>query len=113
MIMPHIFHLDRGIPITLTLGYCFATVIVFLLDSEESCSRAGVLKRIPEDELCIPEEFLASRKKLRSSDDPVPVGAGKQNEEGEILRLPSTQEQKRQTTTTTETTPLIVKGWDV
>ena len=30
---------------------------ILLLDSEESCSRVGVLKRIPEAELSTPEEF--------------------------------------------------------
>ena len=49
-----------GLPITLTLGFCFATVAILMLDTEESCSRIGVLKRVPENELSTPEEFLAA-----------------------------------------------------
>jgi hypothetical protein len=44
----------------LTLGFCFATIAILMLDTEESCSRAGVLRRVPEEELSTPEEFLAA-----------------------------------------------------
>ena len=61
------FH--SGLPITLTLGFCIATFAILFMDTEESCSRVGVLKRLPDDELTTPEEFLANRLPLLSADE--------------------------------------------
>jgi len=58
----------RGLPVTLTLGFCVATVAIMMMDTEQSCSRVGVVKRINDDELCTPEEFLANQSPLDGDD---------------------------------------------
>ena len=58
-----------GLPITLTLGFCVATFAILFMDTEESCSRVGVLKRLPDDQLSTPEEFLSNRSSLLLDDE--------------------------------------------
>ncbi len=81
-----------------------------MLDSEESCSRAGVLKRIPEKELCTPEEFLAARRRLASDSKLAPVAF--REIEGQHLMFPFFHDRKEEVIAT-ETTSLLMKGLDV
>lgn len=90
-----------GLPVTLTLGFCIATVAILVMDKEESCSQVGVLKRIKENELTTPEEFLASRPPLDVPDDLVLVD---DEEEGVANYSGGDKE------TPSELTPLIAKG---
>jgi hypothetical protein len=90
-----------GLPVTLTLGFCIATVAILVMDKEESCSRVGVLKRIKENELTTPEEFLASRPSLLD----VPNDLVLVDDEEEGLANYSGDDKE----TPSESTPLIAK----
>ena len=70
-------------------------MVVMMLDKEESCSRAGVLKRIPESDLSTPEEFLATRQQLTTDDtgNLAPAAFCNAEDDGEV--------------TVTESTPLL------
>lgn len=105
---------NSGLPITLTVGFCFATVAILMLDTEESCSRAGVLKRVPEEELSTPEEFLAARAADAETDNLAPAGLTAEDEEEGQFADVAVQETKEDDEIPSESTPLLTKdGLDV
>lgn len=115
LILPHraffCFCIIRGLPIVLTLGFCVATVAIFMLDAEESCSRLGVLRRIPEDELATPEEFLKSRaSSVVSNSDQDSLSDEERGDTSNISPPPSDEADKGEEdeeAVPTEATPLI------
>lgn len=56
---------SSALPITLTLGYCVATIPILNLDASRVCGGEGTPKRIPNELLSMtPEEYF-----LSTSDD--------------------------------------------
>jgi hypothetical protein len=104
------FAFYRGIPLTLTLGFCFATIAILMLDTDESCSRIGVLKRVPEDELSTPEEYLASHATSDEEVNLAPAGLTEEDEES-VKAAEETKEDSEEIPS--ESTPLISKTLDV
>lgn len=99
-----------GIPITLTLGFCFATIAILMLDTEESCSRSGVLKRVPQEELSTPEEYLAGRAVVEN----VNLAPAAFSEDEFVTAVPAAEESKETDEIASESTPLLSsKGLDV
>lgn len=105
---PIFFLQNSGLPITLTLGFCFATVAILFMDSEESCSRFGALQRIPEDQLSTPEEFLALQSPNNEAEDLILVD----EEEGVTDEDDDEAEEKEDAmkAAPSESTPLLTTG---
>ena len=74
-----------------------------MLDTEESCSRAGVLKRVPEEELSTPEEFLAARSDT-AANNLGPVALVEDDEESQFVTIEQAAEE-----IPSESTPLLTK----
>jgi hypothetical protein len=112
------FSFNSGLPITLTFGFCFATIAILMLDTEESCSRAGVLKRVPEEELSTPEEFLMAHAPISDTSDLVLTT--EDDEEGRFVAavdesfFSAAEDTKDDNKIASESTPLLTKdGLDV
>jgi hypothetical protein len=95
-----------GLPITLTLAFCLATVAILTLDTE----KYGLLKERIEGEWATPEEYLEAHAAQMTNDHVVTLqeapSALKEDEEDLLDPL-------EVDAIATEKTPLLTKGLDV